>query len=232
MSALLNQLKERFIAIAQPIADRIQESSAYHQLHDRFENLTPWQQRLVIITSSAFAVLLILYFPFSLLSTSSDSIAEFETRRDLIRQLNQVTREAAEFPNLPAEVSISQATSIIENQLKAAQLLPTQIKGLTATNTSSKLVPQNLTVGGLQVSLSKLNLRQIISISTQIQNISPHIKVKDLSIEANREDSRYLDMVLTLVSLKVPEVPMPTVAAEPPPPPGRPKPKGPNRGDE
>ena len=57
-----------------------------------------------------------------------------------------------------------------------------------------------------------MNLKQIVDIGTSIAAISDSIKLKDIDIKSNVNDSRYYDVNYKVYTLKVPE-PTP----EPPP---------------
>ncbi|MNL55645.1 hypothetical protein D3C87_1790740 [compost metagenome] len=103
----------------------------------------------------------------------------------------------------------------MDSQIQGAHLLPEQIKGTQTVSNNSKLVPANLTEGMLEVSLAKLNLHQILDMGHRLQSINPSVKLKDMVMSANREDSRYFDVVFKLVALAVP--PPPEVAPPEPP---------------
>lgn len=195
---------------------RIEDSSAYNQLRDRFENLTPTNQKLVLLGAGALTALLIFSIPFSYYSTSSEYVTTYEDKRSLIRELLKVTRESNEVPDLPTAPNADMLKNTIEGQLNMAKLLPEQMKGIEVIAADTGLIPKGLLESGLRVSLAKLNLRQIIDIGYGIQAISPSVKMNALNITANPEDPRYFDVEMKLVSLAVPQahVEMPDAADE------------------
>lgn len=209
-----DDLKDKLISDARLTWDRIQESGAYNQLRDRYENLTPPMQKLTLVGSVALIAFLILSMPYSHFSSSNEYVGDFENKRMTIRELLKVSRESADVPQIPQAPSIDIIRSNIENQIKTANLLPEQIKGTEVLASESKAIPKNLTEGLMQVSLAKLNLRQILDLGYQFQSISPSVKLKDLTMNANREDSRYFDVTYKLVALAVPAAP--EIAPEPP----------------
>ncbi|UOF02338.1 hypothetical protein [Bdellovibrio reynosensis] len=209
-----DDLKDRFISDARNTWDRIQDSSVYNQLRDRYENMTPVMQKVTIAGVIAVVAFSILSIPYGAFSTSQDLVGEFESKRMTIRELLKVSRESSDVPQIPQAPPLEMIRSNIDNQLRAANLLPEQIKGTEVQDSDSKVIPQNLTEGAVQVSLAKLNLRQVLDLGYQFQSINPSVKLKDLAITANREDSRYFDVVYKLVSLAVPAAP--EVAPEPP----------------
>lgn len=215
----LEDLKDRIASDAQQTWERIQDSAAFNQLRDRYENMSPSMQKITVVAISAAVTLFVLSFPYGSLNQSKEYVAEFESKRSTIRELLKVSRESSEVPEIPAAPPASSLQATIENQIRSANLLPEQIKGIQIMDNNSTLIPKNLTESLVQVSLAKLNIRQILDLGYQIQSISPSAKMKDMVLNANREDTRYFDVVFRLVTLAVPAPPEP--AAEPPPPPGR-----------
>jgi hypothetical protein len=208
----LDELKERFSSEFTQVSERVQESTIYNQLRDRYENMSPAMQKMSIVGGAALVSGLILSIPYSYFSQSSTYVGEFEEKRSTIRELLKVTRESAEVPNINPAPSSDSLRANIENQLKNANLLPEQMRGTQAAATGSQLIPKNLTQGVMEVNLAKLNLRQVIDLGYQIQSINSSVKVTDMVMTANKEDNRYFDVVYKLVSLAVPEA---TISAPP-----------------
>lgn len=208
----LDDLKDRISTEARATWDRIQESAAYNQMRDRYENMTPSMQKLTFYGGIAVATLIVLSIPYGYFSGSTDAVGEFEGKRMTIRELLKVSREASEVPAIPPAPSIDSLRSTVDSMIHSANLLPEQIKG-TQSTTSSAMIPANLSEGGLQITLAKLNLRQVVDLGYKFSNISPSVKMSDLTMTANREDNRYFDVVYKLVALAVPAAPV--IATEP-----------------
>lgn len=207
--SMIDDLKERALGAFSTIKDKVQESSIYHQAMDRFENLSPVQQRLSLIGLALFSFFIVLYLPLSNLSSSTDSIFEFETKRDLIQDLLLVTKEASQAPTVPRPPSVEALRNQVQSQVSSSGLLPEQIGGIdTLIDFDQKIIPKSLSQGGIRVQLKKLNLRQVTNFGGLFQSISPSVKMINLKIEANREDPRYFDFMVSLLALKVPD-PMP-----------------------
>ncbi|WP_374028228.1 hypothetical protein ACES2J_07270 [Bdellovibrio bacteriovorus] len=210
-----DDLKEKLVSDARVTWERIQESGAYNQLRDRYENMTPAMQKLTLVGGVALVSLIILSIPYGKYTQSTEYVGEFESKRMTIRELLKVSRESSDVPQIPQAPSMDMIRNNIDNQIKAANLLPEQIKGTEVQENNSNLVPKNLTEGLLQVSLAKLNIRQVLDLGYQFQSINPSVKMKDMVMTANREDNRYFDVVYKLVALAVPAAPAPE-APEPP----------------
>lgn len=203
----LDDLKDGISGNARATWERIQESGAYNQLRDRYENMSPAMQKITVFAGIAAATFFVLSMPYSYFTASQEYVSEFEGKRMTIRELLKVSRESADVPQIPPAPSMDSLRSSVENQIRSAELLPEQIKGTEVVDDISKLIPKNLSEGVLQVSLAKLNLRQILDLGYQFQSISPSVKMKDMVITANREDYRYMDVVYKLIALAVPAAP-------------------------
>ncbi|RYZ63409.1 MAG: hypothetical protein EOP09_17705 [Proteobacteria bacterium] len=193
---------------------RIEESSLYNQLRDRFENLTPTRQKLVMVATGILLALFVISIPYSYYATSNDYVLEFEEKRNLIRELLKVTRESSEVPDIPAAPSGDMLRGTVENQLRGANLLPEQMKGIEVITADTGLIPRSLLETGLKINLAKLNLRQIIDIGYNIQNISPSVKMSDVNVFSNSEDPKYFDVEFKLVTLAVPQMNIPSAEPE------------------
>ena len=210
----LDDLKDKLATDARATWDRIQESAAFNQMRDRYENMTPSMQKLTLYGGIGVVALLILSVPYSYYSASTASVEDFEGKRMTIRELLKVSRESSEVPNIQPAPPIDVLRSNVEMALKNANLLPEQMKGTEIGASNSALIPTNLLEGILSVRLAKLNLRQIVDLGYKFQSINPSVKMKDMVVTANREDNRYFDVVYKLAALAVPAPP--EIAPEPP----------------
>lgn len=213
----LNDIKEQFKQQLIHSWERIQETSIYHHIKDRYENLSPQKQKWTLIGIAIVFAFFTLNFPYTYLTESHSSIVQFEERRDLIRRLLKVSRESSEIPNIPMAPPPETLRSEFTNKLESMNLMPDQIRSIDLTNGDSQLIPGNLSQGGVTVNLMKLNLRQVVDIGHQLSSVSPSIKMNTLKLSLNREDTRYLDAAIGFISLAVPQITPPAPAEEEPP---------------
>lgn len=206
--SLFDTLKSSSVAAA----ERFRESSLYAKGQDRYENLSPAGQKLVLLGAIAAMIFLLLFVPFSNFTSSHIELSQFEEKRGLIRELFKTYRESSSNQNMAVPPASAILRTSIESVLTRAELLPEQNQGVVAGASEGRLIPQNLISEVMFVNLSKLNLKQIVDIGAGIAAISSSVKMKDISIRANAQDTRYFDVTYKLYSLNVPE-PTP----EPPP---------------
>lgn len=208
------EIKERLISELKQLWEKIEESSLYNSLRDRYENLTPPMQRLTLLGVSAFFAFIILSIPWGYWEQASTDIKTFENRRDLVRRLLKTSREAGDAPNIPAAPDTSSLVSEIQNYLSQVPLSAEQISSVTAAGVDSTLIPQALANGGIVVNLIKLNQRQIVDIGYKLKTLSPAVKMTSLSIEPNRQSPQYFNVIYKLAALAVPEYSAPSAVEE------------------
>lgn len=201
-----DDLKERFLAELKASWEKINESSLYIKFREFYDSLNPQRQIAFNISAAFFILLLVFSVPYGFYSSANEMILDFEYKRDLTRDLITSTRESKKnstFSNPPDLMQLqSQAQSIIQQ----AQLLPEQTLSVSTTEEKSSLLPGSLQQGLLIVRLSKLNLRQVIDIGTELQGIHSGVKMTSFQMELNSTDARYIDATYTLSAISLPAV--------------------------
>lgn len=208
-------LKENLQSQLKTQWEQFQESSLYIQTKERYENLSPSMQKVTVFGVGALLLYVVLSFPLSYYSSASENVTVFEDTRQLIRDLLKASRESQETPDVAMPPEMDSLQARISQELDSSRLLPEQKLGTEILSETNRLVPQALTKGILQVSLAKLNLRQVVDIGYQLQAISPSVKMVDLVMEMNTSDSRYYDVKYKLLALEVPSLEAPPTE-EPP----------------
>ncbi len=213
MNSLL-EIRDQIIQSLKQYWEQIQETQVYGQLQDRYQNLTPQGQKITQVLCLFAFLGSLLYLPLSQMSVSQDLIHEFENQRELIRDLFKAYRSSGATPQVAPAPMSSITISTIQSQLQNSRLLPEQIISVSTAMAEQGIIPSSLLSEVVEVKLSKLNLKQIVEIGTQLTNISNAIKIKDLLIQAKSEMMGYFDVQFKLYSLKVPE-PLPEAPPEP-----------------
>lgn len=198
-------LREQLVERLQVLWARIQDSSTYINLKERFDNLTPTGQKLCMAGAALFAVVLILYTPLSYLGTSSDNIDSFISKRELTRKLFKVSRAGT----TPLDsANASEIKDRVDNELKEVGLTSAQIAGVQTMSANDlkqiTFAGPPIRQEGVQVKLNKLNLKQIIDIGYRLQNIHPAAKLAALNITANAADKHYYDVTMEIATFAVP----------------------------
>lgn len=198
---VLDDLKDRLKSEAAQFSDRLQESSLYLTWKDRYDSLSPSRQKIVVVSAVAFILVLIFSMPLMTYWSSSDFVAEYEAKRDLIRELLRANKEANE--NVPSFVqpSMQSVRSQVDQAIAQQNLLPEQNRGVSVSNSSTPLIKSSIVDGILEISSLQLNVRQITNLATSLAKIQG-TKLKDMILSASSKDPRYFDAVFRLVVFK------------------------------
>lgn len=201
-----DDLKEQLLSLLRRLGERIQDTPAYGQLKDRFDGLSPSMQKTTVLAGVVLAFLIVLSLPWSWYGESHTAMEGFDERRNVIRELLKVSREAAEVPDIPTAPPIESLKADVQNRAKQANLLDEQIKSIETVAAAGGLVPSDKSAGGLVVTLWKLNLRQLVDVGGQLSRLNPSVKMTGVEIAANKEDAHYFDVIYRLTALAVPDL--------------------------
>lgn len=182
-----------------------QESSAYLQLKDKYEDLSSTGQQLVKIGSAFLAVVVVGFLPYSWIDSASVYLSDFELKRDLTRDLLQLRRDQQQAPQLPFTPAASDLKTQIDGVLQGLQLLPEQIKSnqvSTFRAESGSQIPSAVSQAGVVLTLEKLNLKQIVELTYRLQTMSELVKLTALDVKASSPDPHYFDAMLRVVTFQ------------------------------
>lgn len=202
---LKEQLRERLSATW----SSIQESPAWIQIEERFQNLSPNAQKAVWAAIGFLSTVILLAIPWSFFSSSQEILSEFEDKRELVRETYRVSREKDMLPPSPSDFPDISGT--IRSRLENSRLAPEQITDVMELGPAGNIsgIPKSLKKNNIEVTLAKLNLRQVIDIGQQLQSIQPSIKLSGLQVRANAENNHYFDVVYKLVAISIESEPSP-----------------------
>ncbi len=203
LADVTDQLKDRL----KMTWDKVQESAAYQQAMEKYEDLPGPQQKLIRVGGAFLFILFLLSPPISTLLSSQEAVEEFERKREVTRELLRVVRDSSNAPNIPQAPDLFSLQNRFQQELQNDKLLPEQIYSIQANSDPGTIIPKNLSLGALSVNLRDLNLRQILDISYRMAGVSPTVKMTDLEITASPEKPGYFHINSKVVALKAPEPP-------------------------
>ncbi len=215
----LDDIKDRLREQVQTTIARIEESAAWAQLMERYQGLTPNAQKLSLAGVGAAAAFVLFMFPWIFFSGSQTSLTEFEDKKQLIRDLFRYSHAASTMPMAPLPVSAGDLHNAIQGVLsnQSPSLLPEQTVAITDFDNSkakSAGLPQGLTQNGVMVSLSRLNLDQLVKIGSQLQDLRPTVKMVGLKVQATPADPHYFDVTFKMVAFNLPPIDLPKPGAK------------------
>jgi hypothetical protein len=201
LEEIRDQLKEKFAELI----EKIKETDLYQKGDEKYQSLTPSGQKVTRYVSVLFILFALLFYPMSQLQVSHDLVAEFEVKRDLLRDLFKTYRESSSALSLPQPPQGGELVSQVQTMLSTAQLLPQQIVSVGVIEADGRLILPKLVNSVVAIQLSSLNIRQAVDIGTQLSNISASVKVKDLEMTATEGKTGYFDVTYKLYAFNVPQ---------------------------
>lgn len=182
------------------LSANIQESSAFINLKEKYQSLSPNGQKLSLIGAGLASFLIVMAVPYMFYSGSQTAMEEFEEKRTVVRDLFRVTREASSIPAPPPPVTAMDLQNNARNLLNGARLQQEQIVGVNEASINVTGIPKTIEQAGILISLAKLNLKQIVEIGHELQNLHQMARMAGLEVKANVSDPAYYDVVYKVVA--------------------------------
>lgn len=206
----LDDIKDRFREGFQTIAGKLRESPAWHQLVEKYADLPPQGQKVALAGAGFGFTAMLLLVPSCVLMTSSSNLQEFEDKKQLMRDLFRVHRTVSALPPAPIGLTIGELQNRAAGELNTAGLQPDQLGGITEFDnkaTASAWIPKTLDQKGVNVTVRKLNLQQIVDIGTRLQRLQSTAKMIGMEVRAQAADPHYFDVVYKIVAFNLPPEP-------------------------
>ncbi len=206
----LDDIKEQLRDQLNTTWGRIQESSAYNTLREKYEALPVVQQKALGVAGLIFVVLILLWFPYSYLSSSGTLMTEFDEKRSVIRELLRVSRQSEALPPIPQGPSLDALQQSVDQVFNSANLMAEQRGQVMSTSSKNGVafVPPTVTQQAFAVDAKKLNLKQILDIGFELSKLYAALKLMDVEIQsaADAPTPGYFDVVFKLVSFNFPHM--------------------------
>lgn len=195
----LDELKEQALDQLKATWERIQESPAFIQAKEKFDELTPNAQKGVTAAAGFLIAMIVLSFPLGWISQSTENLAKYEKNRKLIEDFLKVQKDLQTAPNVPTSASAGQIQSSAADLIEKTGISKTQIKfnGLGSTDMPPYL-PSYIEYSSVRLQLEKLNLTQVLDLGVKLQNMNRLAKLMGLEMTANKDDNHYYDVNFNL----------------------------------
>jgi hypothetical protein len=196
------QLKEKW----DEAVVKVSESEVFIQLSERYSNLSPIVQKVIVFSIVFFVGYFIYSVPAGFIASAGEKEASFQESRTLIRGLVRSARNPTVSPETFNGLEFEEMRAKIDDIAKNNQVLDTQ-KGTAASAIKplpETVVPRAIKQNGITYEFTKLTLRQAVAMSQQISSLHSNTKLAGVSIVADREDTHYFTVKYTLSSLSLP----------------------------
>ena len=211
----LEDIKEQIQERLKDTWIKIQESSTFISLKERYDNLTHPAQRAIKIGAICIAIGFLFSILWGLFSQSSEDLAEFEDYQDSIKQLVQLRRDMVFTASITPPPDPSLLEQRVHTLLQSAYLSPDQIDEVSVKSpstfvqipgkkNSTKKRPSVIQQRGIWISLKSLNLKQITDIGFRLQTMHDSAKLIGLDMKASLEHEDYYDVMYTVIGFYPP----------------------------
>ncbi len=211
---IIDDLKEQLSEKLSQIWGQFQENPSFTNIKEKYDALSPSSQKLSLLGSAIVILLILMSIPMAYYSSASTNIDQFETKKNLIRELFHLQHATSELPPLPLSVSASDLVIQAKQKLDMAHLQADQIKSVQAYDHPVPGIVKPIIQNAVEVSLQKLNLTQVKEIGVNLQNL-PNVKMISLNVEASEPvvpGLHYFNVIYRLTNFS-----LPAEAVAPPP---------------
>ena len=167
------ELRDRLKEFLQTKWQQFQDTPTYAQFKEKYDDMPVAQQRLLKIGAVLVVLLAILFPPLSWYQSSTTNLASFEDDRGLLKDVLHVGRQMQETPEVIPQLSTGEVKQRVDGVVASLQLVPEQIKGSVEgpfpIRPGSHLIPSQLSAQGVELTLDKLNIRQVIDLVYRLQ---------------------------------------------------------------
>lgn len=202
----IEEIKEQVKEKWDELVVKVSESDLFIQASERYSNLSPVVQKLLMFTLVFFVGYLVYSIPAGFIGAANEKEARFVETRTLIRGLNRSARNPVISPDQFRGMEFEEMRSRVDEVAKRIQVLDSQKGTPIVANKPlpANVVPSAITQNGLTYEFKKLTLRQAVAMSEQISSLHANTKLAGVLIEADREDPHYFTVRYTLSSLSLP----------------------------
>lgn len=197
----IDDIKDQLSDKISVIKSQIVESAAYNTLHEKYVTLPNSTQKIVNLAAMVLLAFSLFMVPLSFFMSSSDEVTKFEERRQLIRDLFKASRVQVSGANSGIKDTI--LTSKVQGIVSGLNLIEEQkgmVTPMSPEDMNSSPASKGVLSQGVQVTLKKLNLRQVLDASFRLQTLSSSIKLIGLQLDADTDDEHYFNTTFKLVS--------------------------------
>jgi hypothetical protein len=201
----VEELKERISEAWQNLIDQLEESSTYNTIKEKYLELSPNVQRIILVGGSLASVVIFLMIPLSYYSSSEVYTQEYEDNRQLLRELLKVQAGKSNAAPLPRGLNSTEFKNKARGSLDKFQLLNEQIGAIKDLSSTSPLAKPPVQQTGITVELKRLNLSQLVDIGYELQKLHQSVKMIGVEIFATPERDDYFNAIFKLVSFSFPQ---------------------------
>ncbi len=203
----LEDIKDQAIEKFAQLKEQLAENPHVNTLKEKYETLPAQTQKILTIAGAVLVVLVLVYIPYSYISSSSDNITKFNNNRSLIRQMFKYGQVPKSRNALPTTSNSGSIVSQVRSSVSRFDLLPNQIvtiEELPLEKTGKALAKKPILQTAIKAKFRQLNLKQVVDIGYHFKQFRNHIKLIGTEVKEDGEKPQYFNVEYRLVSYAYP----------------------------
>lgn len=198
---LQDQLKEAGIRIK----SQITESEIYNRLRESYYNQTPRSQSLIKWGALVVGVLVLINIPWGYINEANYNMSSYKERKDIIRGLRLAEKQQMSMSFNPYKYELSGLRSELEAKLLSVPMTKEQIS-ITEGQPTKGLFPPKTDVRTFEISLNKMNVRQLANSLRIIENLNDSLVVTGITTDSDKDDGHYHNLRVFVTNFSLPDV--------------------------
>lgn len=203
----LEDIKDQVLEKLKELKEQLDENPHINTIKEKYETLPAQTQKIIAIAGVVLVALVLMYIPYSYISSSSNNVTAFNNNRSLIRQMFKYGQVPKGRNSLPTTSNSASIVSQVRSSVSRFDLLPTQIvaiEELPLKDTGQALAKKPILQTAIKAKFRQLNLKQVVDIGYHFKQFRDHIKLIGTEINEDGEKKQYFNVEYRLVSYAYP----------------------------
>ena len=197
------QLKELF----QSVKERVQESSLYQNIYEKYVSLSPRMQKIVILVIMGFAAFLLVSPPLAKYRTSNENLSDFQTRKDITQRIIQQAKSGSSKVKTPKMISQLELSNSLNSYGRSPviNLADGQASVIVSRDQGKSIVPP-AEQASLKIIGKELNSSQALNLAYSFKRYNSSLLITRLSFKESDMKPGYFESEIGLTNLYVPTI--------------------------
>lgn len=192
---------------------RLEETSLYNSLNERYTSLPRNIQKLINFSILALILVVGLSFPITQYSSSLENDSVYEKRKSITQKVINYARAKSSAKPDPLEYNQLSFKGKVEKIATSKSILQEQLT-ITSASDKSGHTPKGALQNRFRVTGSQLNLNQAITTAYGIKRMGDSLFLDSVEIRAQKKDPHYFDTNFVVSNFYV--APESRIAPKPP----------------
>ena len=195
----VEQLKELF----QSIKERVQESSIYLTLCERYSSLSPKMQKLTLLSLGVLAAFILVSPPLAKYYASNENLTHFKDRKSITQKIIQQAKASNTEIKTPKQISMRELEEALKDFAKSPVInLTNDQTSVRVHNSEPKATPQ-AQQDSFKVIGKDFNAEQILNLTYSFKRYNSSLLVTKLTFKESTMKPGYFDNEIDITNMYV-----------------------------